>query len=79
MPVQADQPGTALVSGYSQAQMKMFLDSGDFEDAETDVVDEEMVEDKIVHIHKSSVKMNPLSVVHKAISHRAYEMLKVYD
>ncbi|KAK3071029.1 hypothetical protein LTR53_009425, partial [Teratosphaeriaceae sp. CCFEE 6253] len=33
-PVTAAEAGTALVSGYSQGQLKMFLDSGTFEDAE---------------------------------------------
>jgi hypothetical protein len=31
-PVTAEEPGTALVSGYSQGQLKMFLDGGKFDE-----------------------------------------------
>ncbi|KAH9819392.1 hypothetical protein Tdes44962_MAKER05230 [Teratosphaeria destructans] len=43
-PVQADREGTVLVSGYSQGQMKMFLDEGQFEDAEAEIVTVEGVD-----------------------------------
>ncbi|KAI5361162.1 Putative von Willebrand factor A-like domain superfamily [Septoria linicola] len=81
-PVTADQEGTALVSGYSQGQLKMFLDKGQFEDAE----DEETIETKDMgedgeEIVKSTKKAkdDPLATVRKAISHDAYRMLKVVD
>jgi hypothetical protein len=90
-PVQADEPGTALVSGYSQAQMKMFLDGGKFDDLE---VEEEIKDEEIkaegtkddeegeefvnVRVMKKQ-KMDPLLVVKKAISHSAYQMLNVVD
>jgi hypothetical protein len=90
-PVQADEPGTALVSGYSQAQMKMFLDGGNFDELEVeDEVEDEVVKlegedddegaDEFVDVRiAKKQKMDPLLVVKKAISHPAYQMLKVVD
>jgi hypothetical protein len=89
-PVESDEPGTALVSGYSQAQMKMFLDGGRFDELEVEeeVKDEDISpknkgdvdSDGFVDIHVAQKqKMDPLSVVKKAISHPAYQMLKVFD
>ena len=81
-PVTAAEEGTALVSGYSQGQMKMFLDNGSFEDPE----EEEEIEERegedgevVVVEKKEKKKRNPLDVVKKAISHDAYRMLKVVD
>lgn len=85
-PVTMEDVGTALVSGYSQGQMKMFLDGGKFEDPEEqEVIEDTEVEgtDGItltdVKVTKKKPKMDPLSVVKKAISHPAYGMLKVID
>ena len=81
-PVTAAEEGTALVSGYSQGQLKMFLDNGTFDDPEED---EEEVEEKegddgeVVIQKKEKEKKDPLSVVKKAISHEAYRMLRVVD
>jgi hypothetical protein len=88
-PVTAEEPGTALVSGYSQGQLKMFLDGGKFEDfeEEEDVADEDvrksqdeegdedMVDIRLV----KKQKIDPIAVVKRAISHPAYSMLKVID
>ncbi|OCK81128.1 hypothetical protein K432DRAFT_381623 [Lepidopterella palustris CBS 459.81] len=87
-PVTAEETGTALVSGYSQGQMKMFLENGQFgdgEDEDEEVVDEDMVNeggdgDGMVEVRKAKkVKMDPLAIVKKAISHKAYSMLEVVD
>lgn len=82
-PVGAEEPGTALVSGYSQGQLKMFLDGGNFEEfeAEETVEDEEGDEDEdLIHVRVSKKqKIDPLAMVKKAISHPAYAMLKVVD
>ncbi|KAF2815229.1 uncharacterized protein BDZ99DRAFT_459160 [Mytilinidion resinicola] len=84
-PVTAEDMGVALVSGYSQGQMKMFLENGQFED---DEVEEEVVAedikgedaDDMVDVKKTKkVKMDPLTTVKKAISHPAYSMLEVVD
>ncbi|KAF2501861.1 hypothetical protein BU16DRAFT_449862 [Lophium mytilinum] len=84
-PILAEDVGVALVSGYSQGQMKMFLENGQFEDEE---VEEEVVTqdikgedaDDVVDVKKTKkVKMDPLLIVKKAISHTAYSMLKVVD
>lgn len=82
-PVTAEERGTALVSGYSQGMLKVFMEGGpvdEFEDDEeivqTVVVgeEEEVVVDKV-----KKQKMDPLSVVTKAVGHRAYRMLRVVD
>ena len=83
-PVTAAEEGIALVSGYSQGQMKMFLDNGSFEDPEAEaeeVVDEREGEDGEIVVEKKAKKgkQDPLAVVRKAISHAAYRMLKVVD
>lgn len=84
-PVTATEDGTALVSGYSQGQMKMFLDNGTFEDAEDEEEEDQEVEERegedgeVVLEKKERRKKNPQDVVKKAISHDAYRMLKVVD
>ncbi|KAK3671455.1 hypothetical protein LTR78_008733 [Recurvomyces mirabilis] len=82
-PVTAAEENTALVSGYSQGQLKMFLDNGQFKDAE----DEEVIEDEegedgdevVVGKTVKKARQDPLAMVRKAISHEAYRMLKVMD
>ncbi|KAL7942528.1 hypothetical protein V8C42DRAFT_331270 [Trichoderma barbatum] len=91
-PVLAGQPGTAMVSGYSQGMLKMFMDNGMFEEEEgeedEDVKeeseggedkDEEMVEVAAPGEPAKKGKTNPLAVVKKAISHKAYDMLRILD
>lgn len=81
-PVTAAEGGTALVSGYSQGQLKMFLDNGRFEDPEEDEEElgqKEGEDGEIVIDRKEKKKKDPLAVVKKAISHEAYRMLKVVD
>lgn len=83
-PVTSEQEGTALVSGYSQGMLKVFLDNGSFEDAEAqeEIVEELMVEGEgeegVVQVTKNQ-KVDPMSTMRKAISHKAYSMLKVVD
>lgn len=81
-PVTAAEENTALVSGYSQGQMKMFLEGGSFEEPEEEqeiVEEEEEGEGGEVILKKQKKKQDPLAVVKKAISHEAYRMLKVVD
>ena len=84
-PVEKEVQGTALVSGYSQAMMKVFLEEGQFGEEEEgeEVDDEEMEEedgDGVVEVKKKvKGKVDPMAVVWKAIGHRAYEMLRVVD
>jgi hypothetical protein len=79
-PVESDEDGTCLVSGYSQGLLKVFLDGGAFEEEdgeEDEVVVEKDGEGNVTE--KKKVKMTPLKIVQKAISHKAYEMLRVVD
>lgn len=87
-PVTAEQEGTVLVSGYSQGQMKMFLEKSSFdvpEGLEDEVgVTDENVEDEegmvvVVERPTKKRKVDPLSMLVKAISHKAYSMLEVVD
>lgn len=83
-PVTATQEGTALVSGYSQGQLKMFLESGQFGDPEEDEEEgDDLVEtedgDEVLVDKKEKKKTDPMAQVKKAISHDAYRMLKVVD
>lgn len=80
-PVTAYEKGAALVSGYSQGMLKVFLDSGSFDDEE---VEEEIVEKigedgEVVVEKQKRQKLDPISVVKKAIGHPAYKMLRVVD
>ncbi|KAF2671743.1 hypothetical protein BT63DRAFT_422268, partial [Microthyrium microscopicum] len=88
VPVTSEEPGTALVSGYSQAQMKVFLDGGGFEDPaeeeeEEDVEvivtkdGEDVTMETAARAVKEKKKIDPISVVRKAISHEGYAMLRV--
>jgi hypothetical protein len=90
-PVEHDTPGAALVTGYSQALMKIFLDSGMFgeEESEGEVEDDSIdsisgsgddEEWGVVKEKKKKKKTgDPLAVLQKAIGHKAYEMLRVVD
>ncbi|KAK6443674.1 hypothetical protein LTR95_000501 [Oleoguttula sp. CCFEE 5521] len=78
-PVQAHEANTALVSGYSQGQMKMFLDTGRLEDAMAELVLEEEDDLGNVVVRKEKKQENPLDVVKKAIGGEAYQMLRVVD
>ncbi|KAF4455512.1 hypothetical protein F53441_2174 [Fusarium austroafricanum] len=77
-PVRSDEDGTCLVSGYSQGLLKVFLDGGGFEEEEEEVIVEKDAEGNVTQKTKK-VKMTPIKIVQKAISHKAYEMLKVVD
>lgn len=88
-PVTADTEGTALVSGYSQGMLKVFLDGGGFEDPELEEEAED--EEELVVVTKDGEdvealeqpnkkrKRDSLDVVKRAVNHMAYSMLKVVD
>ncbi|KAH8173573.1 hypothetical protein LIA77_07828 [Sarocladium implicatum] len=89
-PVTVDDAGTALVSGYSQGMLKVFLDSGSFENVEEEEGDEEEEEEDMVvekgedgevtvKEQKREKKTDPLKTAKKAVGHKAYDMLTVLD
>lgn len=88
-PVEQDTPGTALVSGYSAAMVKLFMSGEDFdeaieeeqqaeEDKEWEQVDGEE-EEEGEEPKKKKAKMDPMVVMKKAISHESFAGIKVYD
>jgi hypothetical protein len=77
-PVTMDDQNVALVSGYSQGMLKVFLETGAL-DGEEEIVEETVMgEDGMVEVKKKE-KIDPLSVVKKAVGHKAYSMLEVVD
>ncbi|KAL7779451.1 hypothetical protein CFE70_008954 [Pyrenophora teres f. teres 0-1] len=79
-PATMDDVNTALVSGYSQGMLKVFLESGAFDDEE--LVEEEVEvegDDGIMEVRKVQKKTDPLTIVKKATDHKAYSMLEVID
>ncbi|RYP89927.1 hypothetical protein DL770_003948 [Monosporascus sp. CRB-9-2] len=71
-PVTVMDEGTAIVCGYSQGMLKVFLDNGSFEDTEDE-------ESEQVASPVKKRKIDPLSTVRRAVGHKAYAMLKVID
>lgn len=80
-PVTAADKGTALVSGYSQGMLKVFLDSSAFadEDAEEEITQEVGDDGEVVVDKREKEKLTPLNVVRRAIGHPAFNMLQVVD
>lgn len=80
-PVTMDDADTALVSGYSQGMLRAFLESGTFEDEEELVGEVVEGEDEagMMEVKKVVKKIDPLTVVKKAVENRAYSMLEVVD
>ncbi|KAJ8129807.1 hypothetical protein O1611_g3821 [Lasiodiplodia mahajangana] len=84
-PVTSEEAGTAIISGYSQAMLKMFLDNGSFDDEDED--EEEKFKtteegDAVIVDSEAPVKkrrLDPMSTLKKAISHKAYDPLVVVD
>jgi hypothetical protein len=83
VPVDAQEPGTVLVSGYSQGQMKMFLDGEGFEETEDEKISTkdmgEEGEKDFVEVTREEKQIDSIKAVEKAISHPAYSMIKVLD
>ncbi|KAJ9129342.1 hypothetical protein NKR19_g10405, partial [Coniochaeta hoffmannii] len=76
-PVTAEQKGVAMVSGYSQGMLKVFMDGGQFGDDEEEVVTVDGEDG--VEVVKRKKELDPVALMRRAIGHRAYEMLKVVD
>ncbi|KAA8906433.1 hypothetical protein FN846DRAFT_898867 [Sphaerosporella brunnea] len=80
-PVTGEVPGTALVSGYSQGMLKVFLDTGDIGEQEEEVEVVTVDDDGEITITTTKVKkeIDPLAVVKKSIGNPAFRMLQVFD
>ncbi|ROW17696.1 hypothetical protein VPNG_00837 [Cytospora leucostoma] len=84
-PVTEATQGTAIVSGYSQGMLKVFLDSGSFADEDEDEeVAEEVLErvgddGEVIVEKRKKQRLDPVSILKKAIGHPAYKMLQVVD
>ncbi|KMP05697.1 hypothetical protein CIRG_05378 [Coccidioides immitis RMSCC 2394] len=86
VPVTKDMPGTALVSGNSQAMLKVFLETGSMDGQEEEegvkeqIIQEEAKEDEDWDVVKKEKKMmTPYSLMIKAIGNKAFDMLTVVD
>lgn len=75
-PVTAADVGTMLVSGYSQAMLKAFMDG---ESPVEDDVDEDTEDGDAVVVGSRKKQMDSIALVKKATGHHAYSMLQVYD
>ncbi|KAK0667084.1 hypothetical protein QBC41DRAFT_304622 [Cercophora samala] len=84
-PVAADQVGTALVSGYSQGMLKVFLGGAGFDEVKEESEDDEMVVvvtkdgEEITVEPEGKRGKDPYDRVKQAISHKAYGGLIVVD
>ena len=80
-PVTSDELGCTLVSGYSQGMLKMFLDEGAFGDeGMRDEIEEVKVgKDGAVETKTVKGQADPMAGLWRAVGHKAYDMLKVYD
>jgi hypothetical protein len=80
-PTTMDDMDTALVSGYSHGMLKALMESGALEEEEEIVEAEVEVEgeDGMTEVRKVKKKVDPLTVVRKAVGHKAYGMLEIVD
>ncbi|KAI0554618.1 hypothetical protein F4679DRAFT_579645 [Xylaria curta] len=85
-PVTSEETGTTMVSGYSQAMLKVFLDNGTFDDPDNEDEEENLKtteeEDAVIVDSEAPAKkrkIDPMSTVKKAIGHESYDPLVVVD
>jgi hypothetical protein len=77
-PITVEDIGATLVSGYSQALLKVFMEGGGFVDPDAD---EEMVmvgEDGET-THKAHRTYDPLDRAKQAVGHKSYDVLEILD
>jgi len=81
MPVEAEQKGVALMSGFSPAMMKVFM--GEDADAEERTMDDDMVmvdeQGEEIKPTRQKQEMTPLSIMKKALGMSSYDKLVVLD
>ncbi|KAL2367661.1 hypothetical protein BDBG_02005 [Blastomyces gilchristii SLH14081] len=89
VPVTFEIQGTALVSGQSQALMKVFLDGGMFGEEKEEDVGEKQDEVEgdgdgewaVVQkeAKKKTKRIDPMKILRKLVGHEAFDMLRVVD
>ncbi|OJD22729.1 hypothetical protein ACJ73_05921 [Blastomyces percursus] len=94
VPVTFEMGGTALVSGQSQALMKVFLDGGLFGEEEEGKGKKDEVEEGMEVVEgdwdgewgvvqkeakKKTKRIDPMKIVRRLIGHEAFDMLRVVD
>ena len=76
-PVEAERKGVALMSGFSPAMMKVFMDEEPEETLDDDTV---MVDEKGEEIKPTQKsKMTPLSIMKRVLENPSYDGLMVFD
>ena len=78
-PTTAQEHGLTLVSGYSQDQLKMFLEKEQLENEEDILAEKNEEGGRHGVVERKEPKMDPLSIIKQIVSHKAYDMLKVVD
>lgn len=81
-PVTAERKGTALMSGFSPALLKVFMGESEDPAAEVDEwekVDESGGSETVVAPVKEAAEFDPISVMKKALTLKSYSGLKVLD
>ncbi|EUC38847.1 hypothetical protein COCCADRAFT_32203 [Bipolaris zeicola 26-R-13] len=80
-PATMDDANTSLVSGYSQGMLRLFLETGAFDDDHEIEEVEVGVEgaDGMMEIKRVKKNIDPLTVIKKSVAHKAYSMLEVVD
>lgn len=76
-PTDAFEEGVSLVSGYSQGMLKVFMEGSGFDGGDED--EAEMVEVDGETKTLATKKKDPRDMVDRAVKHKAYDMIKVYD
>ncbi|SPO02946.1 uncharacterized protein DNG_05625 [Cephalotrichum gorgonifer] len=80
--VTSDMPGMTIVSGYTRGMLKAFLGDGFFGDSDEEgdtMAEGDGSNGDTVEVSNREEQLDPVSLVQKAIGHRAYSMLQVMD
>lgn len=76
-PVAKDEPGVAIVSGFSPNMLKAFLEEGKKEDVQAEPESDKMVAD--APEANAKTKLTPEENMLKILGHESFANLKVFD